>query len=185
METSYYSNEELINFPFKSLGDDVLISRKCSIYSPEKISIGNHVRIDDFCILSGDITLGSFIHISAYAALYGRFGIVLEDYTTVSAKVLIFSQSDDYSGSFLTNPMVPEQFTNVGGGLVTLERFSIIGAGSIVLPGITLREGSAIGAMSLVNKDIIDAWSIYSGIPAVFIKKRKKDILEIVKNIHN
>ena len=74
METSFLSSEELKNFGFKAIGTNVFISRKVSIYSPQSISIGNNVRVDDFCILSGNITLGSYIHISAYTALYGRNG---------------------------------------------------------------------------------------------------------------
>ncbi len=184
METSFYSKEELEKIHFRSLGSDVLISRKCSIYGANQISIGNHVRIDDYCILSGLINIGSYIHISAFSALYGRFGITLEDFTTVSARVLIFSQNDDYSGSFLTNPMVPEKYTNVSGGMVTLKRFSIIGAGSVVLPKVTLNEGAAVGSMSLVNKDI-DEWSIYAGIPVSFKKKRNTDMISLANRCLN
>ena len=79
MQTSFYSECELQEIGFLSVGKNVLISRKCSIYSPEKISIGNNVRIDDFCILSGSIKLNSNIHISAYCALYGAKGIELMD----------------------------------------------------------------------------------------------------------
>lgn len=182
MEASFYTKEELDQIQFKAIGTDVQISRKSSIYSPELISIGNHVRIDDFCLLSGKITIGSYIHISAYSALYAKFGVVLEDYTTVSARVLIFSQNDDYSGSYMTNPTIPENLRNVSGGKVTLKKFSIVGAGSTILPGVTLHEGAAVGAMSLVNKDI-DAWSICAGIPAVFRKKRNMDIIELSKFI--
>jgi len=57
-----------------------------------------------------------------------------------------------------------------------------VGAGSIILPGVTLHEGAAVGAMSLVNKDI-EAWSIYAGVPAVFRKKRNRDIINLSKNI--
>ena len=76
--SSFYSVDELNTLGLKSFGENVLISRKCSIYSPEKISIGNNVRIDDFCILSGNISLGSHIHISAYSALYGTKGIIMD-----------------------------------------------------------------------------------------------------------
>ena len=47
----------------------MLISKKVSIYSPQKISIGNNVRIDDFCILSGNITLGNYCRIAACGAM--------------------------------------------------------------------------------------------------------------------
>lgn len=72
---SFYSKEELQNIGFKKIGENVLISKKASIYSPQNIIIGNHVRIDDFTILSGEIEMGDYVHISAYVALYGKYGI--------------------------------------------------------------------------------------------------------------
>ena len=177
MPNSFYSCGELHLLGLKYCGDNVLISRKTSIYSPEKISIGNNVRIDDYCILSGDIQMGNNIHISAYVGLYGKYGIQLNDFTTISGRNLIYSSSDDFSGEYLTNPMVPEKYTHVTGGRVTLEKHVIIGAGSITLPNITLQEGSAIGAMSLVNKST-DPWVIYGGVPIRKLHNRKKNLLD-------
>ena len=50
--TSFYSEKELLSIGFKSYGINVLISRYARFYRPENIVIGDHVRIDDFCILS-------------------------------------------------------------------------------------------------------------------------------------
>lgn len=175
---SFYSSEELTSFGFEKLGKNVLISRKASIYSPETTSIGDHVRIDDFCILSGKITLGSYIHISAYTALYGKNGITIGNFATISGRVFIYSQNDDYSGAYMTNPMVPNVFTNVSGGEVIICDHAIIGAGSIVLPDLTIGEGASVGALSLVKKSI-DPWKICAGIPAVTLGERKKDILKM------
>ena len=116
--SSFYSNEELNEFGFKSLGENVKISRKSSIYSPDKISIGSNVRIDDFCILSGEIFLGSNIHISAYVALYGANRIILEDFTGISPRCLLFSAMDDFSGNYLIGPIHPSELTNVTGGKI-------------------------------------------------------------------
>ncbi|EAO54015.1 O-acetyltransferase (cell wall biosynthesis) [Bacillus thuringiensis serovar israelensis ATCC 35646] len=69
---SFYSQEELKKIGFLSVGKNVLISKKASIYNPGAISIGNHVRIDDFCILSGKITIGSYSHISAVYSVIWR-----------------------------------------------------------------------------------------------------------------
>jgi galactoside O-acetyltransferase len=182
METSFYSDEELKSIPFKSIGKHVLISRKCSIYSPGEITIGDHVRIDDFCLLSGNIAIGSYIHISAYSALYGKFGIRLENYSTISARVLVYSQNDDYTGQFMTNPTIPDHLSHVTGGIVTFKKFSIIGAGSMVMPAVTLNEGAVVGAMSLVTKDM-GAWTVNYGIPAEFKKNRKQEIKVLVKEI--
>lgn len=82
MKTSFYSEEELKEIGLKSYGKNVLISRNATIYGADKISIGDNVRIDDFCILSGNISLGSYIHIAAYCGLFGGdAGIIMEDFT--------------------------------------------------------------------------------------------------------
>jgi len=177
MINSFYEEEELSVLGLKSFGKNVLISRKANFYFPEKISIGSYVRIDDFCILSGNIKIGSFVHIAAYCALYGNNGIVLEDYIGLSAKTIIYSASDDFSGKYLFGPTVPKEFTNVTGGMVLIKKYSMIGAGSIVFPNIVIGEGTAVGAISLVNKSL-DGWGIYAGIPAKFIKKRSKGLIE-------
>jgi acetyltransferase-like isoleucine patch superfamily enzyme len=173
---SFLTAAELLQVGFKKYGDNVLISRKASIYNPEKICIGDDVRIDDFCILSGKIVLGNHVHISAYTGLYARFGVEMENFSGLSPRCTVFSASDDFGGNYLIGPMVPEQYTNVTGGKVTIKRFTHVGAGSIIMPGVTLHEGVAVGAMSLVRKDLV-AWSIYAGNPLRFIKKREKDLL--------
>jgi len=182
MKTSFYSQPELAEIGFNSIGKSCMISRKASIFSPENIEIGDYVRIDDFCILSGSISIGSFVHISAYTALYGKYGILLNDFVTISARVLIFSQNDDYSGSFMTNPMVPNNFTNVNGGKIEFMKHSIVGAGSIVLPRVVFHEGSCLGAMSLTKNDLQE-WKIYAGIPAKYLRDRNRDALIHEQNL--
>jgi len=181
ISNSFYSEEEISHLGLKQYGHHVLISRKASIYSPEKISMGNDVRIDDFCILTGEITLGNFIHISAFTAMYGKYGIAMEDYTGLSPRCIVFSASDDFSGNYLISPMVPEQYTNVTGGKVVIKRFVQIGAGTIILPDVTINEGVAVGALSLVKKDLA-AWNIFAGNPLKFIKQREQKLLEYVKH---
>jgi acetyltransferase-like isoleucine patch superfamily enzyme len=181
---SFYTNTELSLLGFRKFGENVLISRKASIYTPEKITIGNNVRIDDFCILSGEIILGDNIHISAYSALYGNYGIIMEDYTGLSPRCTIFSASDDFGGNFLISPMNPEKYTNVISGKVIIKKFSQVGAGSIIMPNLTINEGVAIGAMSLVKKSLAE-WGIYAGNPIKFIKQRKKGLLNFYDELTN
>ena len=175
--TSFYTEKELVELGLKRYGTNVLISRKCSIYSPEKISIGDNVRIDDFCILSGEITLGSYIHISTFCILYGSYGIEMEDYTGLSPRCTVFSASDDFSGNYLISPMVDKSKTNVTGGKVLIKKYSQIGTGSTILPSVIINEGVAVGAMSLVNKSL-EEWGIYAGIPTQKIKDRKNGLLK-------
>jgi acetyltransferase-like isoleucine patch superfamily enzyme len=105
---SFYSSAELAGLGLKRCGRDVFISRHCRLYGPEGIEIGDRVRIDDFCILSGRITIGSDVHVAAYVGLYGAGGIVIGDFGGISARTLVYSVSDDYSGEHLSGPTVPD-----------------------------------------------------------------------------
>jgi acetyltransferase-like isoleucine patch superfamily enzyme len=178
--TAYYSSEELDALGLAVHGTDVLVSRKASIYCPEHIHIGNHVRVDDFAVLTcgpdEEIRIGDHVHVAAHAALFGGGGIVIEDFVTVSGRTSIYSASDDYSGDVLTNPTVPAQFTGVIRQRVVLQRHVVVGAGSVVLPGVTIGEGSATGAMTLVNRNL-NPWGIYVGIPAQLLRPRSRALL--------
>lgn len=177
--TSFYSEEDLKLIGFKSLGKNVLISKKASIYGANNISIGNNVRIDDFCILSGRITIANNVHISAYVGLYaGNKGIIIEDFVAISGRTLVYAISDDYSGEYLTNPTVPSEYRNVVDTEVIFKKHVLVGAGSLVLPGVVIEEGCSFGAMSLINKST-EPWMIYVGSPIRKLKNRSKKLLEL------
>jgi galactoside O-acetyltransferase len=182
MRTSFLSDIELKEIGFKSYGKNILISKRAAFYSPEKMVLGDHVRIDDFCILSGKITIGNYVHISAYTALYGKYGIELKDYSGLSPRVIIFSASDDFSGEYAVGPLLPQGITNVYGGKVIIDKYVQVGSGSIIFPDIHIHEGAAIGAMSLIN-DSIPAWKITAGVPAKIIKDRKKELINKISTI--
>jgi len=181
MQNSFFSISELESVKFKALGENVYISRFARFYNTGNIEIGNNVRIDDFCILSGEIKLGNNIHISAYSALYGRFGIEMEDNTGLSPRCTLFSASDDFSGNYLIGPQFNSRLTNVSGGKILIRKYSQLGSNCIVFPGVTINEGVAVGAMSLVLKDL-EAWKIYKGIPAKYLKDRDKALLKLLNN---
>jgi len=181
----FLSQNELKRLEFLELGENVLISDKVSIYNAKNIKIGSNVRIDDFCILSASeqgIQIGNHVHIACYVSLIGKAQIKLEDYVGVSSKTAIYSSSDDYSGNYMTNPTISDEFKKVDNRPVLLKKFSILGAGCIVLPGVCIGEGTAIGALSLVTKNIPD-WGIYSGSPLRFVKNRKKEMLRFLEKI--
>lgn len=180
---SFYDREELEQIGFKHLGENVLVSRKASIYGAKNISIGNNVRIDDFCILSGNITIGDYVHISAAALLFGgTCGIVIKDFVAISSRTAVYAESDDYSGIAMTNPTVPDECRNVTGGEVIVEKHVIVGTGCTILPGVHLGEGVSVGSMSLINKSL-EEWGMYVGIPCRRIKDRSKKLLEYEKII--
>jgi len=166
---------------FRAVGQNVLVSDKASFYNCANISLGDNVRIDDFCILSAGkngIEIGRHVHVACYSSLIGAGRIRIGDFANISSRVSIYSSSDDYSGATMTNPTVPAQWTGVIHADVEIGRHVIVGCGSVVLPGTTLGEAAAIGALSLVNRDCAP-FCIYGGTPARFIKERKRDLLAL------
>ena len=129
MFLSIYSRDELLRMGFKAVGENVAISDKASFYGAGNITIGSNVREDDFCILSGNINIGNYIHIAAYSALFGgSAGIELRDFANISSRVSIYAVSDDYSGATMTNPMIPDEYKNLTREPVIISRHVIIGA---------------------------------------------------------
>lgn len=177
---AWLSKEQLYSIGFLALGEDVLISDRASIHGAERIRIGNHVRIDDFSVLSagvGGFELGNFIHISAHAAMIGSGKIFVSDFCGLSGRVSVYSSTDDFSGAAMTNPTIPSDLTNVLHADVHIGRHVLVGSGSVILPGVTIEECVAIGAMSLVNRNC-EKFGIFAGIPIKRIGKRKTDILQ-------
>lgn len=166
---------------FASVGQNPQISDRASFYGVGRIVLGNNVRIDDFCVLaagSGGIWIGNYVHIAVGSSLIGAGKITMSDFSGLSSRISIYSSSDDYSGAAMTNPTVPSNYTNVTHADVFLGRHVIVGSGSVILPGVTLEDGVAVGALSLVHKRC-EAFGIYSGNPAKRISERKRDLLEL------
>jgi len=177
-QTSFMAPEEIKEIGFGAVGKNVLISRKASFYSAESIFIGDNVRIDDFCFLSGNISIGSHIHIAPYALLVGQNGISIHDFSQISSRVSLLSATDDFSGEYLVGPQVPNEYRKLSGGEIILYKHALIGIGSLIFPGVKLREGTAIGAMSFVFRSTKE-WTVYFGNPAVAIKERSKRMVTL------
>jgi len=178
---AYLDQNQLEAMGFKHLGKNVKISDKASIYNADEMSIGDHVRIDDFSVISGKVSIGRNVYVAIFCNVAGgEKGVTLSDFVTLAYGCQVFSQSDDYSGSTLTNPTVPDAFKKEIKKEVLIGRHVIIGTSSTVFPGVHVAEGTSIGAHSLVTKHT-QGWSIYFGTPAKRIKERKKDLLVLEK----
>ncbi len=179
----YLSEVALRELGFRKIGRNVKISDKASIYDAHRMEIGDNARIDGFCVISGQVTIGRHVHIAAHCLVAGgERGITMEDFSGLAYFVQVFSQSDDYSGRTLTNPTVPARFKNEFKAPVRLGRHVIIGAGSVVFPGVDLAEGCSVGAMSLV-KHSTQPWGIYAGHPARRVKDRSRDLLALEQRL--
>lgn len=175
----YLTEAQLAQMGFRSLGRNVRVSDKAAIYNADQIDIGDYSRIDDMCIISGRVVIGCYCHITPMCLVAGGTpGIFLSDFVTLAYGVKIFTQSDDYSGETMTNSLIPKKYKREIFQSVYLEKQCIVGAGSTIMPGVTLAQGCSVGAMSLLLKST-EPWGIYAGVPARRLKNRKKDLLAL------
>jgi len=178
----YYTEDDLQSVGFKAIGKNVRIAKNNTIIGVENIIIGDNVRIDGYCAIiavgDGWLNIGSYIHIGGWCYLSAGDGIMMEDFSGLSQGVRIYSRTDDYSGKYLTNPTVPQRYTGIIRGTVVLGRHVIIGSGAVILPKVTIGNGSSVGALSLVSKDL-DPWGVYVGCPVKRLKGRSKRLLEL------
>lgn len=167
-------------------GKNIKVSKFARIYNPTKLILNNNIRIDDFTILSGkgNIEIGEYVHIGPYCYISSFTNIKFNNFSGLSSGVKLFGSSDNYSGNYLTNPTVDSKYLGTIKGDIILHKHVIIGSGSIVLPNITLNEGTAIGSLSLITKNT-EEWKIYGGVPAKIIKNREKKCIEYEKELMN
>ncbi len=162
---------------FASVGQHVTVYDRARIVDPERIQIGNHVIIDDLVFLyagDGGIRLGDFNHIGCLTSVTGGGGFVMEDFAGLSGGVRVYTADEQYQGGSLTNPTVPARYRTVRRAPVTIGRHAIIGANAVILPGVTIGEGAAVGSLALVYHDI-EPWTICVGCPAKPIGQRPRD----------
>ena len=179
----YYSRNELKKMGFRCLGENVLLSRLARVFRPSRVSIGNNVRIDDYCVLSGDISLGNNVFLALGVKIMGGSAeIIIGNYVGISFQTVIIGESDDYSGEYLTGPIVPDKYRNVYHPRMIIEDYSTIGANCTILPGVRIAEGCSFGASSLINKNT-EKWSVYIGQPCRKLKNRKKDMRELASEL--
>ena len=84
--------KDIESIGFKSVGKNVLISDKSTIYNAKNIEIGDNVRIDDFCVISageGGIKIGNNVHIAVFCSLIGN-GLI-----TDTASAFVYKQNPE------------------------------------------------------------------------------------------
>jgi len=160
---------------FKSLGKNVNIYSLAKIVNPENISIGDETVIDDFAFLYGvgkGINIGRFCHITVHCIIQSSGLVQIGDFTGIGPGSIILSASDDYYGDgFIGLKVFGSKYRNMVSKDVILGRHVHIGAGTIILPGVTIGEGCSIGAGSLVTKDL-PSWTICYGAPCKPVREK-------------
>ena len=88
----------------------------------------------------------------------------------------MISGSDDFMGESLGNACIPAKFRKVDRSFIRLGKHAILGTNTIVHPGVTVGEGSVVGAGATVVRDL-EPWGVYLGAPARRIKARPSETI--------
>lgn len=170
----------------RSVGEDVTIWPNAKIIGAEDISIGDSVILDDFVFImaTSPMSIGSFVHIAGAVSIVGGGEFTIGDFSGISGGTRVYTGNDDYLGGSLTGPTVPPPFRTAIRSFVHIGRHAIIGANTVILPGVEIPDGAAVGALSLVNRSL-EPWTVYVGSPARPIRERPKEkMLELERRLH-
>lgn len=170
---------------YKNFGIDVFIHETAIIKHPNMCDIGSHNAIDNGVTISTELIMGDYIHIAPYVVVIGgkKSKLILNDFSFVASGTKIVCGSEDYTGGGLVGPTIPEEYRELTYSTVTFEKYAGCGVNCSIMPGVTLGEGSILGANSLLTKDT-EPWTIYVGSPAKPVKIRDRDkIIEFVNKL--
>lgn len=161
-------------------GQDVRIDPNTRFTRPELVNIGNHVAIDWGFYCTTALTVGDYVHISPHVAVIGgaKTGLVIGDFCFVSVGARMICASEKFHGAGLIGPVVPDLYRDeLIQAPIVMQAFSGVCANSVVMPGVTMGQGSILGANSFL-KTSTEPWTIYAGNPARPIKTRRSDVMK-------
>jgi acetyltransferase-like isoleucine patch superfamily enzyme len=153
-----------------SITSDVRLGRNVKIFQPELVNIygceiGDNTRIGPFVEIQSNTRIGAKCKISSHSFICQ--GVTIEDEVFIG------------HGVMFTNDVFPFATTDTG-ELKGAEDWELmetlvkhrasIGSNATILPGVTIGEGSIIGAGAVVTKSV-PANCIYAGVPAVFVRR--------------
>ena len=130
----------------------------------DKIVFGHDIMIDDFVLLyaTAPMKIGNYVHIASFTSITGGAEFTMEDFSGISQGCRILTGTEDFLGWGFGNPTVPEKFRNVKRKPVYIGKFAVVGANSVICPGVRIGEGTTVAANSVVTRDL-EPWSVYAG----------------------
>jgi lipopolysaccharide O-acetyltransferase len=163
----FYWNSRLIRLPFD-------IRYRKNIYLGKSLTTGINCRIEVVKAINDEkvIWFGDNVQINDYVHITGLGSVVIGNGVLIASKVYI---SDCVHGSYLgdefdSNPTLLPSERELFSKPVLIKDNVWIGEFVSVLPGVTIGEGTIVGANSVVSKNLPD-YVIAVGSPAIPIKK--------------
>jgi UDP-2-acetamido-3-amino-2,3-dideoxy-glucuronate N-acetyltransferase len=137
----------------------------------EDAMIGERTRIWQFVVVLNGATIGRDCNLNAHTFVEG--GAIIGDRVTLKSGVYVWDgvilEDDVFCGpnATFTNDKAPRSRVRPTEFLETrVCRGASIGAGAVILPGVTIGEGAMIGAGAVVTKDVPPGETVV-GNPAV------------------
>jgi dTDP-4-amino-4,6-dideoxy-D-glucose acyltransferase len=165
------NENELTSLGFGQIGKNVRIHERASIYGTENIFLGDDIRIDDFVVIiaTGSLRVGSRCSIHNFCFFGAKKGITIGDDCTFAPGVKVFSSNDDYLSDSGHGVFVDSAKEKRIEAPVLISNSTLVGAGSVILPGVQIGQAVSIAALSLVKNDI-ESRQLMAGIPEKAIK---------------
>lgn len=159
---------------FATAGKDCWFRRFSLLHNPNKMSLGNGVRIGKngvltvwnetedriFVEIGNGVDIGDYVHITSTNYIKIGAGSLLGRFVTITDNA--HGHSDR-----LSMDRMPLEREVVSKGPVVIGQNVWIGDKATILPGVTIGDGAIIGANSVVSKDV-PAYSVAYGAPAIF-----------------
>jgi dTDP-4-amino-4,6-dideoxy-D-glucose acyltransferase len=157
-----------------AVGPGVMIHPTVQVFGEACVRVGRETRIDCFAVITagpGVVEIGEWVHLSAGTMIFGTSGVRVDDGAALASRATILSTSDDFTSGHLGNAQVPAELRRVQAAPVVIERHVMVGAGAVILPGVRLGYGCAVGALSLVKQDV-PPHTVVAGTPALEVGRR-------------
>ena len=185
LQSRYLNEEELRKLGVKSVGSNVLVSEHATIVGLSNVTLGSNIRIDSHVVIlsrRGPLTVGDNVHLEPASSIVAHHGILIGSYCTISHGVRLFTASADYSGESFTNVFPDGSNQNPRVGSIEIQDHVIVGGNSVVMPGVVIGEGAAVGALSFVRASL-EPWAVYAGNPLRRLRDRSRDIKSIAQQM--
>lgn len=182
---------------FRSVGKGVVFGRQITLRHPHKVSLGENTVVDDYAVLdakgeaNAGIQIGRNVYIGRNCILSCKEGsIFLDDYCNLSANCSLLSETEIRIGRYcflagqcylvaggnhgFKDISVPIMFQpSVSKGGIRVGEDVWLGAGVIVLDGVSVGRGSVVGAGGVVARPLPE-YSVAAGVPARRIRDRRE-----------
>ena len=163
----------LVRARVSALGRGSAVHAPATLYNPRVVSIGAGTVIREHAWLNGGRAMGGKTALSIGDGCYiGRFchinaadGVTIEARVLIADRVYISDIDHEYRKPGL--PVIEQGIRSKGP--VVLKTGCWIGAGAVILSGVTVGRNAVVGANAVVTKDVPD-FAVVGGIPARLLK---------------